>query len=408
MSFTRPAIRLALIGLVGCSWYVTEDDRFRAADRDRDGYAAIEAGGDDCLDSNPRVNPNQPELCDDGLDNDCDGVVDTFGENQVVWYQDADGDGFGDPDITLEACATFVDTNWVPNNTDCDDGNSLRHPGIIDDDCDGVDDNCSGLADDDAELTTFYADVDGDGFGDPAVPLPACAPPKGSAMVDTDCDDSDALVYPKAVEFCDGLDNDCNGYPDDDFSITATRSGVNYLKISDALNDARDGDVVDICPRDVFLGLPLVWSQSGDVTLRGTLGREETTLQRAAGGTVLEATNGKVTLEGLSVVDGRAEQSLRFPSSDADLISARLRKSERGSSTGINLVNTARRQRAYMVVEDSNIVSDNRSVGPAAGGIRIVAQAEVSRPRSLEQRFPTTRLTHTTQPIQFRMHPGVL
>lgn len=46
---------------------------------------------------------------------------------------------------------------------DCDEGDAAIHPGA-DDLCDGVDYDCDGEVDEDVELT-YYADEDGDGFG---------------------------------------------------------------------------------------------------------------------------------------------------------------------------------------------------------------------------------------------------
>lgn len=62
------------------------------------------------------------------------------------------------------------------------------------------------------EVSTYFVDRDGDGFGDDASPVEACEPGEGLAEVGGDCDDSDASVYPGAKEIAhDGVDQDCNG-----------------------------------------------------------------------------------------------------------------------------------------------------------------------------------------------------
>jgi len=45
---------------------------------------------------------------------------------EKTWYQDADGDGFGDPDISLNAC--IVPNEYVADNTDFDDLNATAYP----------------------------------------------------------------------------------------------------------------------------------------------------------------------------------------------------------------------------------------------------------------------------------------
>ena len=57
----------------------------------------IERPGD-CDDTNPLVNPTVTEVCD-GIDNDCDSMVD------VKFYLDADQDGFGDYGYSIDACS---------------------------------------------------------------------------------------------------------------------------------------------------------------------------------------------------------------------------------------------------------------------------------------------------------------
>jgi MYXO-CTERM domain-containing protein len=63
---------------------------------------------------------------------------------------------------------------------------------------------------------TFFADTDGDGFGDPRASMGACIPPEGHVADATDCDDADAANFPGNKEVCDGADNDCDDEVDED------------------------------------------------------------------------------------------------------------------------------------------------------------------------------------------------
>lgn len=80
--------------------------------------------------------------------------------------------------------------------------------------CDSADNDCDGLVDDDDPGVTgasaFYADLDGDGFGDASVSANACAAPAGFVPDNTDCDDARTAVHPGADEICDDLDDDCD------------------------------------------------------------------------------------------------------------------------------------------------------------------------------------------------------
>jgi len=66
----------------------------------------------------------------------------------------------------------------------------------------------------------YYEDSDDDGYGNSEMSIMACSAPFGFVADPTDCDDTDATVYPGAIEICDGKDNDCDFVIDDGVSIT--------------------------------------------------------------------------------------------------------------------------------------------------------------------------------------------
>ena len=204
----RPTLLLALLAL-GCREKAPEqsqDTLLAANDADGDGFTT----DTDCNDSDTAVNPDAPELCD-GVDNNCDGEID---EGLLITvYDDLDADGYGDPGAASEVCSIGADQ--VDNADDCDDTNADSFPGAAER-CDGFDNDCDGTVDNDLNYD-WFADTDGDGFGDPAAAVsPAsCDPGEGYVADNTDCDDTFDTVFPGADEVCDGLDNDCNAAVDD-------------------------------------------------------------------------------------------------------------------------------------------------------------------------------------------------
>jgi hypothetical protein len=198
------------------------------ADGDGDGYgdaatgmsdcspaAGFVADDTDCDDTDASVHPGATEVCD-GVDQDCDGVADD-GVAISDWFVDADGDGYGDLSTAVTACAAPAGT--VADGTDCDASDASVHPGAAEV-CDGVDQDCDGVVDDGLVPLPWYADADGDGFGDPSRSVTDCAAPAGYVALDTDCDDGDATVNPAATETCDGMDEDCDGTVDDGVATT--------------------------------------------------------------------------------------------------------------------------------------------------------------------------------------------
>ncbi len=148
---------LAGIGCHGC-W-----------DTDGDRYYDEACGGLDCDDTNPDINPDGEEICDE-IDWDCSGAP-----------QDKDVDGDG-----------YIDDDPVCAGDDCDDSDPNTYPGASEI-CDGNDNNCDGITDE------GFEDADGDG-----------------SAICVDCDDTDPAVNPGVAEVCDnGIDDDCDGLVDD-------------------------------------------------------------------------------------------------------------------------------------------------------------------------------------------------
>jgi len=169
------------------------------------------ANADDCDDSAATSYPGAGERCN-GEDDDCDLEIDEGADDATSWFTDVDGDGYGDADSSVLSCDPG--SGFVSDDTDCDDGDAEVNPGAAET-CNGSDDDCDGLIDDDdpdlAEPHSWYADTDGDGYGDPDSESLSCTAPSGTVA-----DDSDGAVNPGASEVCNGTDDDCDALVDDD------------------------------------------------------------------------------------------------------------------------------------------------------------------------------------------------
>jgi hypothetical protein len=178
--------------------------------------------GTDCDDSNPGIFIGADEICN-GLDDDCDGLIDVDALDAILVYYDRDGDSQGsDEDDGHWACALEAGYSLVA--TDCDDSDPFTfEAGVALDLCgDGLDQNCDGNPDNNPGAALFwYTDYDGDGYGGLTGSTTAsCGQPAfpHTSRVRGDCNDAAPAINPAAVEVCDelNLDEDCDGQADDD------------------------------------------------------------------------------------------------------------------------------------------------------------------------------------------------
>jgi len=232
------------------------------------------AAGPDCLCEcpmadhgicGPACDPSSPEVCGNGLDDDCDGQVDEDCRPPVTCLQDSDcmpyefcdlGQPVYGPDGTLACCPPNARcTSDIPP---CGSGVCRLQPGYCwtDGDC-LPGQRCEGAIVCPPGAYCFVADQPGKCVTDSYIPCTgdsscpkgyvcdttqclSCCPnaspdmgciamccgqcvPGGGCIdqdgdgycVETDCNDADPGVFPGALEVCDGLDNDCNGMVDE-------------------------------------------------------------------------------------------------------------------------------------------------------------------------------------------------
>ncbi len=177
-----------------------------------------------------------------------DGAAEDYFGHAVGGIGDVDGDGFddvivgayGDDDGGAMTGSVYVylgtasgidpgtETKITASDAAADDRFGWRAGGAGDVDGDGFDDTIVaahyhqhlGPGKGAAYLlhsayAWWFADDDGDGYGDPAASQAAIAAPADHVTNDEDCDDTEPGVHPGAAEICDdGLDNDCDGDAD--------------------------------------------------------------------------------------------------------------------------------------------------------------------------------------------------
>jgi hypothetical protein len=190
----------------------------------------------DCNDASVAVNPGATEVCN-GIDDDCDGFIDDADPSvtgQATWYADVDGDGFGDAAADSVDCIQPI--GYVANSTDGCPADALKQaPGAC---------GC-GVAD---VPTTYFADVDGDGFGDAASSQAGftCIMPAGFVANSTDGCPADALKQAPGACGCGVADVAATYYADTDgdgFGAGPAIPGFTCIVLGVTNN-------TDLCPTD--------------------------------------------------------------------------------------------------------------------------------------------------------------
>ncbi len=182
------------------------------------------------------------ETCNE-KDDDCDGLTDEG--VTTTWYNDWDLDGYGDPDLAyaVQACTKPADgsgpdaSNYVADNTDCDDGYSGRdegkliHPGATEA-CDDIDNNCDGNVDEGCTCVVGNQRPCGTDVGECNPGTQTCVNLGGGPEWGA-CGGA-GYVPPQPTETCNGLDDDCDGSTDEEmaddlYEVNDTCAGARVL-----------------------------------------------------------------------------------------------------------------------------------------------------------------------------------
>ena len=120
-------------------------------------------------------------------------ITDNFPEECVsynIWDTTLGFVDLGNNSIFTFPGRTVLYARGIPGGVDCDPADTALNP-----------------------PTKWYADVDGDGYGDPANTTLECLQPEGYVLDSSDCDDSDSSINPTTVWYIDS-DGDGFGLPD--------------------------------------------------------------------------------------------------------------------------------------------------------------------------------------------------
>lgn len=147
-----------------------------------------------------------------------------------LYFADEDLDGFGN--LYNDSSSCILPLGYISDNSDCNDSDSLIFPGSPEI-CNNIDDNCNLFIDEGLPENTFFQDADGDLYGNILIDTISCSDLiPGFVSDNTDCDDTNPLIYPGAPELYNGVDDNCNDTIDENFVEIFTLNNEPYLNIS--------------------------------------------------------------------------------------------------------------------------------------------------------------------------------
>ncbi|WP_420601931.1 putative metal-binding motif-containing protein [Flagellimonas sp.] len=174
--------------LAGCSKDDGCEQKTFYFDGDNDGFG---------VETNTKLSCTKPTKYVDKKGDTDDGNKFIFPECPLItYYEDNDGDEYGNPEVTTTGCKDAPPDGFVANMDDCNDQDPDINPSV---------------------KVTYYLDSDDDGYGDPDKPKEffICPdPPSTHVANNTDCNDNDPTINPEEIEIPgDGKDSNCDGSP---------------------------------------------------------------------------------------------------------------------------------------------------------------------------------------------------
>jgi uncharacterized repeat protein (TIGR02543 family) len=189
-------------------------------------------------------------------------------------------------------------------------------------------------------LVTYYADSDGDGFGNPAVLVLACSKPAGYVSNNTDCDDTNPNINPGATEICgNSIDDNCNGQTDEGCVVVPITAPIGQISGAPFVAcTGVDGQVYSI--PTVPNASTYTWVVTGGIQIASGQGTTQITVNLPVG-----FTTGTIRVRASNSVSQTTERVLSIRSTPAGVPGA-----TSGTTTGI----CAGSSRAYSIAPVGN------------------------------------------------------